>query len=170
MDPNYVILNSNNKMKSESLYLTEPNLNKINPFMSRNHQFWPNLANFGVFVFNLLFKGGIRIRIRIQSPRSWIKGYRSEILKFQFEGLDPQLIISNPEHWLDIEQNSVQGSNSKLVEAAKPTTFGSEPTKPQTASQDRYSALKELDELFKSTTINSKLLSWTSSSGKTIRN
>ncbi len=50
----------------------------------------------------------------------------------------------------------MKGSNSKLAEAARPGTVGPEPAKPQTASQDRYSALKELDELFKSTTINSK--------------
>jgi hypothetical protein len=50
----------------------------------------------------------------------------------------------------------VKGSNSKLADAARPGTVGPEPAKHQTASQDRYSALKELDELFKSTTINSK--------------
>ena len=51
----------------------------------------------------------------------------------------------------------VQGSNSQPLEAARPTpATAKEPTSRQSASQDRYSALKELDELFKSTTINSK--------------
>jgi hypothetical protein len=49
----------------------------------------------------------------------------------------------------------VQGSSNKPLEAAKPQLATTEPAR-QTASQDRYSALKELDELFKSTTLNSK--------------
>jgi len=46
------------------------------------------------------------------------------------------------------------------MEAGKPTAMapenGYKQQQQQSASQDRYSALKELDELFKSTTMNSK--------------
>jgi len=90
MDPKHLIIRNLINKKSLSIYLEEPNMYKINPFISNK---MTNYDNFCQILKSFLSICGSKVGSGSGSVFGRFPGSVSEILDFSFEDPSPKLII-----------------------------------------------------------------------------